>query len=228
MTQPSKEERQEIGSAELDILESTAKAATPGKSLGEKLFDANATLTGTGFRWRDLHATTQTDHEKVGLHFAASLSHDETATAVIADLEGKLQAAETEVERLHGLVEVAVLQNRDFSLASEARFNTFRDRATTAEALVASLRQELSERAPFSKEEVRAISLDLEAEAERAKTRQLEVRRLSSALVDISVRVGTPGEIVNASQRGQALADVRRMADEALDNAPSDTREQSQ
>ena len=46
-----------------------------------------------------------------------------------------------------------------------------------------------------------------------------KVRRLSSALVDISVRVGCPGEIVNASQRGQALADVRKMADAALDAA---------
>lgn len=50
-----------------------------------------------------------------------------------------------------------------------------------------------------------------------------DVRRLSSALVDISVRVGEPGEIVNASHRGQALADVRRMANAAIDyEAPSD------
>lgn len=44
-----------------------------------------------------------------------------------------------------------------------------------------------------------------------------EIRRLNSALVYCSVRVGTPGEIVNASQRGQALADVRKACDEALD-----------
>lgn len=88
------------------------------------------------------------------------------------------------------------------------------------------------EKAVADKAVERAMKVFAEARATTAealaKTLQLQVRRLSSALVDISVRVGTPGEIVNASQRGQAIADVRRMAYAALSKARPDTGEQSQ
>lgn len=77
-------------------------------------------------------------------------------------------------------------------------------------------------------ESFRTLLADHAAQAETIKSALAEVRRLSSALVDISVRVGTPGEIVNASQRGQALADVRSMVDAALDSPTPNTGEQSQ
>lgn len=53
---------------------------------------------------------------------------------------------------------------------------------------------------------------------------EAEVLRLNAALVYCAYRVGTSGEIVNASQRGQALADVRRACDEALDAITAATR----
>jgi hypothetical protein len=60
--------------------------------------------------------------------------------------------------------------------------------------------------------------------AERDEARK-EIRRLSSALVDASVRVGTPGEIINAAQRGQALADVRAICETALNPQQEGSRD---
>lgn len=85
---------------DIQALETTAKAATPDKSLGEKLFEAIAEAYGRDVEWKVQPASEQWEYEISALAFAARLSHDETASAVIADLEIRLQAAEAEVERL--------------------------------------------------------------------------------------------------------------------------------
>lgn len=83
----------------------TQAVTTPAKSLGEKLFDARRAVEMTAIpRWSDLMDHEQEAHEKAALAFAASLSHDETANAVITDLRQCLQAAEERAEKVAGAV----------------------------------------------------------------------------------------------------------------------------
>lgn len=63
------------------------------KSLGEKLHDAQSRGVD-GPSWFDYSPSERAWTEKVAVVFAASLSHDETASAVITDLLSRLQAAE--------------------------------------------------------------------------------------------------------------------------------------
>lgn len=70
------------------------------KSLGEKLYEALTSTIGDGISWSALTVEEITLYEKAALTFAASLSHDETANAVITDLRARLQAAEERAERL--------------------------------------------------------------------------------------------------------------------------------
>ena len=69
----------------------------PAKSLGEKLFEAFA-----NDGWASRSADNQAMYERYALAFAASLSHDETANAVIADLRQRLHAAEERAEKAEG------------------------------------------------------------------------------------------------------------------------------
>jgi hypothetical protein len=65
------------------------------KSLGEKLSDALDAGAGLSGRiWPALADHRQAELERAGLAFAASLSHDETATATIAALTARAVAAE--------------------------------------------------------------------------------------------------------------------------------------
>ena len=56
------------------------------KSLGEKLFDAAMKTSRDTAKWSEINTTDQAECEKTALAFAASLSHDETATATIKAL----------------------------------------------------------------------------------------------------------------------------------------------
>lgn len=67
------------------------------KSLGEKLCEA---ITPVMKCWPALTDASRSGYEQAALHFAASLSHDETANAVIADLRQRLQAAEERAEKV--------------------------------------------------------------------------------------------------------------------------------
>lgn len=71
------------------------------KSLGEKLHDAQSRGVD-GPSWSDYSQSERAWTEKVALAFAASLSHDETANAVITDLRQRLQAAEERAEKVEG------------------------------------------------------------------------------------------------------------------------------
>lgn len=80
------------------------------KSLGEKLWSALGLFTGDGAykpSWDQVEGGVRADWERVALRFAASLSHDETATAVITDLLQRLQAAKEREEKLVNVVERA-------------------------------------------------------------------------------------------------------------------------
>lgn len=67
--------------------------AVEAKSLGEKLCEASGPFSQC---WKALTDASRAEYEKVALAFVASLSHDETATAVIT-------AQAEEIERLEGL-----------------------------------------------------------------------------------------------------------------------------
>jgi hypothetical protein len=69
------------------------------KSLGEKLFDAERERGRHEYKWlnwEDYAPTFQTRYELIALAFAASLTHDETAQALIdaARQEGRQSAGE--------------------------------------------------------------------------------------------------------------------------------------
>lgn len=70
------------------------------KSLGEKLFAAMTSVAGEDVSRSVLSAKEQAQAEQMALAFAASLSHDETANAVITDLRQRLQAAEERAEKV--------------------------------------------------------------------------------------------------------------------------------
>ena len=97
---------------------------------------------------------------------------------------------------------------------AEGELKLAEDRAEAAESALA----EANERASLLQTAVH------ERCAERDEARK-EIRRLSSALVDASVRVGTPGEIINSAQRGQALADVRTICETALNPQQEGSRD---
>ena len=59
------------------------------KSLGEKLNDAIDGYWGAAPTWADLADDGRTEMERTALAFAASLSHDETATATIEALKAE-------------------------------------------------------------------------------------------------------------------------------------------
>lgn len=67
------------------------------KSLGEKLCAATRPFPGC---WDALTDESRTAYQQTALRFAASLSHDETATAVIADLKATVSRLTEENERL--------------------------------------------------------------------------------------------------------------------------------
>lgn len=73
------------------------------KSLGEKFFDARKAAKMTYMTsWQSLMDHERSEHEKAALAFAASLSHDETASAVITSLRTALEEA-AEREKYHGV-----------------------------------------------------------------------------------------------------------------------------
>lgn len=70
-------------------------APMPGrKSLGEKLAIASANDAGLSATWDDCRADVKDEFERIALAFAASLSHDETASIVIASLRTRAEASE--------------------------------------------------------------------------------------------------------------------------------------
>lgn len=81
---------------QLSALDAAADAAT-GKSLGEKLYEATYN-SECRFPWSDLNGVRQDDFERTAIAFAASLSHDETASATI-------KALVAEVRRLRAALE---------------------------------------------------------------------------------------------------------------------------
>lgn len=177
----------------------TLESAARGKSLGEKLYAAlsrRGTFTGP---WSRQSADVQTHYESAGLAFAASLTHDETASAVSADLENGPRASEAECERVRLLLSM-----------SEALDAQQSERARTAEALVTGLRQELSERAPFSKAEVRAISLDLEAAHDLATSQAERLANETDALE------GTQAQLAAANRAITSQAETIKSLTEAL------------
>lgn len=102
------------------------------KSLGEKLAIASANDAGLSATWSDCRDDVKAEFERIALAFAASLSHDETATAVIADLEARLRASEAECETLKRLLRAA-------NSAAMAEI----ERADAAEALATSQAEEI-------------------------------------------------------------------------------------
>ncbi|MDR7232777.1 hypothetical protein J2X45_003887 [Caulobacter sp. BE264] len=85
----------------------TQAVTTPAKSLGEKLYEALASAMGDGIPWSALTVEEINLSEKAAIAFAASLSHDETANAVITDLRQRLQAADERAETLAAVAERA-------------------------------------------------------------------------------------------------------------------------
>lgn len=119
------------------------------KSLGEKVMDAVVTVSGEYHVWANLSDDLKTRFERTGIAICASLSHDETATAVIADLNAKLSQLTEENERLRGAehrvcdgcgtswTAEALKTNGKVSCCPERKMLTAKewsDRATKAEA----------------------------------------------------------------------------------------------
>lgn len=98
------------------------------KSLGEKLYEATH---GPGL-WADLVAASQSYYEKVALAFAASLSHDETANAVITDLRQRLQAAEERAEKAEAALRI--ISDGTVSSAPEGHYLAHRHAVKVARA----------------------------------------------------------------------------------------------
>lgn len=69
------------------------------KSLGEKLFDAMLGVAGETELWAGIGAKEQAQTERIALAFAASLSHDETATATIEALKAERDSLLAALER---------------------------------------------------------------------------------------------------------------------------------
>lgn len=100
------------------------------KSLGEKVMDAVVTVSGEYHVWANLSDDLKTRFERTGIAICASLSHDETATAVIADLKATVSRLTEENERLR---EAHADADRQWGLASAAHQRAD-ERATKAEA----------------------------------------------------------------------------------------------
>ncbi|PIB91246.1 hypothetical protein [Caulobacter sp. FWC2] len=74
----------------------TTQAAVEQKSLGEKLCEASRPYR---MSWGALTPASQSAYEKTALAFAANLSHDETASAVIATQAERIKELEGERRR---------------------------------------------------------------------------------------------------------------------------------
>lgn len=79
------------------------------KSLGEKLCEATRPFPGC---WESLTEESRCIYEQTALRFAASLTHDETASAVIASLRAALEEAEG---RAKGYAEAAMGNGAEIS-----------------------------------------------------------------------------------------------------------------
>jgi len=124
------------------------QATVEGKSLGEKLADAVWTrqaILVLGM-WSMLPDDARTDYERVGLTFAASLSHDETATATIASLRSALTAAEEEnknfrAREAHFAKALKVADGGQYRNDWDAAISAVVARATASEARAARLEE---------------------------------------------------------------------------------------
>lgn len=121
-------------------MELDRKALKEAESLGEKLFAATMANTDLKDRceWADLHEWHKTSFEKTALAFAASLTHDETATAAI-------QAAEQRERRLREALRIA--EAYAHHAIDHAIHHAPRERADLAKSDQATIRAALSEEA---------------------------------------------------------------------------------
>lgn len=106
------------------------------KSLGEKLHSAVRNYFSERDEWERLTAGEQIDFENIALAFAASLSHDETANAVITDLRQRLQAAEERAHHFKGLADEHAMFDAETDLAFkdlDAQIADLTERAKAAE-----------------------------------------------------------------------------------------------
>ncbi|MDR7232255.1 hypothetical protein J2X45_003361 [Caulobacter sp. BE264] len=77
------------------------------KSLGEKLLEALVIARAETTTWFALSDAERTICEQAGVAFAASISHDETANAVITDLRERLQATEVRAQKVEAALKNA-------------------------------------------------------------------------------------------------------------------------
>lgn len=80
------------------------RADLKAKSLGEKLAVASANDAGLSATWADCREDVKAEFERIALAFAASLTHDETASAVIAALTARAEKAEQQADKFRDQV----------------------------------------------------------------------------------------------------------------------------
>lgn len=105
--------------AEIDRAREERADAIAGKSLGEKLCEASGPFSQC---WKALTDASRAEYERVALTFATSLSHDETASAVIADQAETIEAQSRLITELDAkLVESEAREGVLAKLAAEYR-----------------------------------------------------------------------------------------------------------